>query len=112
MRYEDWTFREAEVRLAEHSELRAALGLPWVPDCTTVYRFHQRLDEAVVRSSRLARAWQAPRLYRDRNHHHLRWHLGPQSIIPARRGKASWRIKGAQKQCAPGLQNDFIGDAR
>jgi hypothetical protein len=27
MRYEDWTYREAEVRLAEHSELRRALGL-------------------------------------------------------------------------------------
>jgi hypothetical protein len=31
MRYEDWTFREAEVRLAEHRELRTALGLPHVP---------------------------------------------------------------------------------
>src|SRR5882762_3637135 len=28
MRYEDWTFREAEVRLREHHELRAALHLP------------------------------------------------------------------------------------
>jgi hypothetical protein len=28
MRYEDWTFREAEVRLREHQELRAALQLP------------------------------------------------------------------------------------
>ena len=25
MRYEDWTFREAEVRLSEHTELRS----PW-----------------------------------------------------------------------------------
>ncbi len=32
MRYEDWTFREAEVRLGEHQELRAALGLEQVPD--------------------------------------------------------------------------------
>ena len=32
MRYEDWTFREAEVRLAEHSELRRALRLRSVPD--------------------------------------------------------------------------------
>ena len=31
-RYEDGTFREAEVRLAEHSELRVALGLQHVPD--------------------------------------------------------------------------------
>jgi len=39
MRYEDWTFREAEVRLREHHELRAALHLPAVPDYTTLYRF-------------------------------------------------------------------------
>lgn len=39
MRYEDWTFREAEVRLQEHSELRLALGLKQTPDYTTFYRF-------------------------------------------------------------------------
>jgi len=44
MRYEDWTFREAEVRLSEHSELRSALQLKSVPDYTTLYRFLARLD--------------------------------------------------------------------
>jgi hypothetical protein len=34
MRYEGWTSREAEVRLAEHSELRRALGLRSVPNHT------------------------------------------------------------------------------
>jgi Transposase domain (DUF772)/Transposase DDE domain len=48
MRYEDWTFREAEVRIAEHRELRAALGLDHVPDYTTLYRFLRRLDETVL----------------------------------------------------------------
>jgi hypothetical protein len=48
MRYEDWTFREAEVRLAEHAELRTALGLRHVPDYTTGYRFLRRLDEAAL----------------------------------------------------------------
>jgi hypothetical protein len=48
MRYEDWTFREAEVRLTEHGELRAALGLHGVPDYTTLYRFLRRLDGAVL----------------------------------------------------------------
>src|SRR5690242_15807019 len=47
MRYEDWTLREAEVRLGEHSELRHALGLTSVPDFTTLYRFLQRLDETI-----------------------------------------------------------------
>ncbi len=48
MRYEDWTFREAEVRLSEHRELRQALGLASVPDFTTLYRFLQRLDETTI----------------------------------------------------------------
>ena len=42
MRYEDWTFRDAEVRLGEHRELRQTLGLVSVPDFTTLYRFLQR----------------------------------------------------------------------
>jgi hypothetical protein len=48
MRYEDWTFREAEVRLQEHTELRSALELRSVPDYTTLYRFLTRLDPADV----------------------------------------------------------------
>ena len=48
MRYEDWTFREVEVRLAEHSELWEALGLSRVPDYTTLYRFLRRLDERIL----------------------------------------------------------------
>ena len=48
MRYEDWTYREAEVRLAEHSELCLALRLRSVPDYTTLYRFSRRLDEAAI----------------------------------------------------------------
>lgn len=34
MRYEDWTFRETEVRLREHGELRRVLRLRSVPDYT------------------------------------------------------------------------------
>ena len=48
MRYEDWTFREAEVRLGEHRELRQSLGLTSVPDFTTLYRFLQRLDDPII----------------------------------------------------------------
>jgi hypothetical protein len=48
MRYEDWTFREAEVRLAEHRALREALGLPVVPDYTTLSRFLRRLTAEVL----------------------------------------------------------------
>ena len=48
MRYEDWTFREAEVRLREHRELRRALGVT--------------------------------------------------SVIPAKRGKPTWRIRGVRAQ--------------
>jgi Transposase domain (DUF772) len=48
MRYEDWTFREAEVRLGEHRELRQTLGLASVPDFTTLYRFLKRLDDQTI----------------------------------------------------------------
>jgi hypothetical protein len=44
-RYKDRNFREAEVRLNEHREVRQALGLVSVPDFTTSYRFLQRLDD-------------------------------------------------------------------
>ena len=48
MRYEDWTYREAEVRLREHAELRRALGLRSVPNYTTLYRFLKRLEEETI----------------------------------------------------------------
>ena len=50
MRYDGWTFRDAEVRLAEHTELRRALGFRGerVPDYTTLWRFLDRLDVAVL----------------------------------------------------------------
>jgi hypothetical protein len=48
MRYEDWTLRKTEVRLAEHGELRSALGLRKAPDHTTLYRFLRRLDERTL----------------------------------------------------------------
>jgi len=48
MRYEDWTFREAEVRVREHTELRSALQLNSVPDYTMLYRILARLDPADV----------------------------------------------------------------
>ena len=45
MRYEDWTYREAEARLQEHTELRQALALDRVPDYTTLYRCLRRIGE-------------------------------------------------------------------
>lgn len=48
MRYEDWTFRETEVRLREHGELRRVLRLRSVPDYTTLYRFLKRLDAKTI----------------------------------------------------------------
>ena len=193
MRFEDWTFREAEVRLAEHSDLRRALGLERVPDHTTLYRFMRRvtdetLDEVLVTvATRLTprrrghkrkkatvavdatglapgsistffinrrtdrgeglpwRHWckwtivvdvlrrcvlaqearQGP--YNDcatlrplvsaaskvtpvglvladaefdseRNHRHVRDVIGADSVIPAKRGKADWKIKGVRAQ--------------
>ena len=48
MRYEDWTFRAAEVRLAEHGELRRALELGAVPDYSTLFRFMLRVEEKMI----------------------------------------------------------------
>ncbi len=48
MRYEDWTFREAEIRLTEHAELRAALNFKRTPDYTTLYRFLRRMEESLA----------------------------------------------------------------
>jgi hypothetical protein len=48
MRYADWTFREAEVRVNEHSDLRAALNLKATPDYSTLHRFLDRIDEATI----------------------------------------------------------------
>jgi hypothetical protein len=58
MRDEDGTFREAEVRLATHRELRRALGLDHVPDDPTLYRFLHRRDETVLEESLSAAAQQ------------------------------------------------------
>lgn len=44
--HEDWTYRETEVHLAEHQELRNALGLAWVPNYTTPYRCLRRLEDS------------------------------------------------------------------
>src|SRR5271157_1545285 len=51
MRYEDWTFREAEVRLREHAELCDVLRLSSVPDYSTVYRFLRRLPDDTIESA-------------------------------------------------------------
>jgi hypothetical protein len=193
MRFEDWTFREAEVRLAEHSDLRAALGIERAPDHTMLYRFMRRVTDEMIDTVLVAvvqrlpnrrrgrkpkgatvavdatglapgsistffvnrqrdhgdglewRHWckwtvvidvlrhcvlaQAarPGPYNDcatlrplvdaaqqvtpvglvladaefdseRNHQHIRQVLGAKSIIPAKRGKATWKIKGVRAQ--------------
>jgi hypothetical protein len=51
MRYEDWTFRETEVRLQEHIELRMTLGLKQTPDYTTFYRFMRRLSPVLIQTA-------------------------------------------------------------
>lgn len=50
MRDEDWTFREAEVCLAEHAAWRRALRVEKVPDHMTVYRFLRRLTPFLLTS--------------------------------------------------------------
>lgn len=48
MRYEDWTCREAEVRVAEHAAWRRVLHVREVPEYTPLSRFLRRLAPAVL----------------------------------------------------------------
>src|SRR5260370_3090357 len=48
IRYQACTFREAEVRLREHRDLREVLQLQAVPDYTTMFRFLRRLDDDTI----------------------------------------------------------------
>src|SRR5207237_626883 len=127
MRYEDWTFREAEVRLSEHRELRQVLGLVSVPDFTTLYRFLQRLDdqtidravgetvrrrrgpwndcanlppvvEAASQQTRIGLVLADAEFDSERNHTYIRKRLGAQSVIPAKRGKKTWRVHGVRAE--------------
>ena len=49
--YEDWTFREAEVRLHEHRELRGRLGPASAPDYSTLYRLLKRLGDDAIQQA-------------------------------------------------------------
>ena len=152
MRYEDWTFHEAEVRLGERRELRQTLGLSRVPDFTTLYRFLGRRDDQTIdravgetvrrmrggrrRGRRRARVavdatglaqgavgtffvrrphhhGQKPLPWRhwlkwvvvadaefdsERNHTYIRRQIGAQSVIPAKRGKKTWRVRGVRAE--------------
>jgi hypothetical protein len=158
MRFEDWTLRKAEVRLAEHRELRSALGLRKAPDHTTLYRFLRRVDATELAPGAISAFYvrrtrdrgRKPMLWRswlkwlvvvdtdrqmvlaqearsgpyngsamlrplvdaahqvtplgevladaefdsEHNHHHVREQLASASVIPAKRGKATWQVQG------------------
>ena len=65
-RYEDWTFREAKVRLSVHAELRSTLQLTSAPGYTTLYCFLTRLPEEDVARAlceivrRMPGRWESP----------------------------------------------------
>jgi hypothetical protein len=72
--------RKAEVRLAEHRELREALGLDEVPDYTTLHRFLNRLDERVLVRALGETVRRGPSPSRHAHHHHYQLQES-QSII-------------------------------
>jgi len=52
MRFDDWGWRDAEVRLAEHRELRRVLGFRHrVPDYSTLCKFAHRLEPVVLEAA-------------------------------------------------------------
>src|SRR6266436_2010535 len=96
MRYEDWTFREAEVRLGEHRDLREVLQLQTVPDYTTLYRFLKRLeDDLIDRGLGETVRRHAPRQNARARFRGHRWHgvipTGRQYVLPAPHRAAPWR---------------------
>ena len=107
MRDEDWTFREGEVRLGEHRELRQTLGLSMVPDFTTLYRFLQRLDgppidravvETAAQQTRIGLVLADAEFDSERNHTYIRQRLQARSVIPAKRGKKTWCVRGTRAE--------------
>src|SRR6266404_4754883 len=109
MRYEDWTFREAEVRLREHQELRATLRLRAVPDYTTLYRFLRRLEDDTV-----DRGLQET-VRRLRRHRALRYFC--QHFLPPALGAARPRAQASSSlvevaDCSGCAAADFVGAAR
>ncbi len=61
MRYEDWTFREAAGRLAEHAALRRVVALVNVPDHTTLCRFLRCLAPSLTQPVRAGPCGAFPR---------------------------------------------------
>jgi hypothetical protein len=46
----------------------------------------------------------------ERNHTFIRQHLGAQSVIPAKRGKKTWRVRGVRAEMRRAFpQRVFIG---
>lgn len=93
MRFKDWTFCEAKVRLAEHSDLRAALGLERVPDHTTLYRFMRRVTDEMLDEVLIAVA---------------------QRLVPRRRGRKRRKaiVVVDATELAPGLVSTFFINRR
>jgi Transposase domain (DUF772) len=89
MRFEDWTFREAEVRLAEHCELRAALGLQRVPDHTTLYRFMRRVTDQMLDTVLIAVVQHLPNRRRGRKPKRVTVAVDATGLSPARSAPSS-----------------------
>jgi hypothetical protein len=115
MRYEDWTFREAEVRL-HHGQK----PLPWrhwlkwvvVADLDQQFLLSQSarrgpwndcgnlptVVEAASRRTRIGLVLADAEFDSEKNHTYVRRQLGAQSVIPAKRGKKTWRIHGVRAE--------------
>ncbi len=101
MRAEDWTFRETEVRLREHRELRAVLQLTSVPDYTTLYRFLRRLDDSTIDRvlGESVRRFKASRRSRRRR---VRAHLGGATfLVNFLLGEPTPRVSVDFRGCVP-----------
>src|SRR6266496_3289987 len=65
-----------------------------VNDCATL---RPLLDE-VVQSNSIESVLADAEFDSERNHRHIREQIGAESIIPAKRGKPSWKLRGVRAQ--------------
>jgi hypothetical protein len=86
MRYEDGTFREAEVQLAEPAELRRALQLRSVPDHTALYRSAGGSASSVLLSEIIGSSTTIPRIVRRKKSSTGLIGLGPRGVEKERNG--------------------------
>jgi hypothetical protein len=115
MHYEDLTFREAELSVGEHRECQNVRrwGCPGYPtsrprtvSCSPAASRRPSIGPSVRDGARLRGKRETPiglvladaEFDGERNCTYTRQQLGAQSVIPAKLGKKTWRVRGVRAE--------------